>query len=40
MRIDINTAPIEEAIPYIHNCINNATEAQDERACAHFKHLL
>jgi hypothetical protein len=40
MSVDVNTAPIHEALRHTRLCLRNATKAGDELACAHLKALL
>jgi len=37
MIVDVNTAPVDEALEQCRLCLRNATKAGDELACAHFK---
>ena len=40
MIVDVNTAPVDEALEQCRLCLRNATKAGDELACAHFKALI
>ena len=40
MSVDVNTAPVDEALEHCRLCLRNATKAGNELACAHFRALI